>query len=275
MSVHQLSENTYLIPDSTIIMDKFMNTKTNRRIIRKCSFCNCEGHNVSTCNDHALTNFHNYLIYYKNNNTSNSSSNYILNVLLTIENVERFLYEFCSISIENRKLLKAYACRYCNSRIRSLLTTSINKIIVQLFDMNYNYLFNNDEFILFDQETTLRISDYINNVLLNYVIYYDLDNENNSNQNNFHYNQDNQDNHKFNIILNDDSYEETTDENECAICYNPYHLKNGTSFICNHNFCVDCTIQLVKTKHKNCPSCRSTIEKITCYNNKTFDKLKF
>jgi hypothetical protein len=271
METNNLQMNNY-----TIIQDCTINNSNKSPRARKCSFCNHQGHNISTCNDHALTNFHNYLIYYKNNNTSNSSSNYILNVLLTIENVERFLYEFCSISIENRKLLKAYACRYCNSRIRSLLTTSINKIIVQLFDMNYNYLFNNDEFILFDQETTLRISDYLNNVLLNYIIYYDLDNENNSNQNNFHYNQDNQDNHKFNIILNDDdSYQETTDENECAICYNPYHLKNGTSFICNHNFCVDCTIQLVKTKHKNCPSCRTTIEKITCYNNKTFDKLNF
>jgi hypothetical protein len=266
METTNLSMNNYIIEDSIIC-------NSNKSVrVRKCSFCNNQGHNISTCNDYALINFHNYLICYKNNNTSNSTSNYILNVILTIKNVERFLYDFSSISSENKKLLKAYACRYCNSRIRCLLTTSINKIIVHLFDMNYNYLFNNRDFILLNEETSLRISDYLNNVLLNYLIHYDLDNENNSNQNNIH---DNQDIHKFNIILEDEKYEETSNENECAICYNPYHLKNGTSFICNHNFCIDCTIELVKTKHKNCPCCRSVVDKIICYTNESYNKLNF
>jgi hypothetical protein len=260
MSGHQLSENTYVIPDSAIIMDKFMNTKTNIRIIRKCSFCNCEGHNVSRCNDHALINFHNYLIYYKNNNIVNESSNQILNTILTIEKVEQFLYDFCKVSETNIKLLKSYACRYCNSRIRSLLYTTINKIIVHLFDLNYNYLFDNYEFVLLNSETTLRISAYLSNILIDYLIY----NENA---------QPIIDNHKFEVVINH-SYDEKTNENECAICYNKFHIIECASFVCNHDFCIDCTMELIKTRHKTCPCCRSDIEKITCYNKQCYDKIK-
>jgi len=96
-----------------------------RRYTRKCSFCNNGGHNVARCDDATLQMFYDYLIHLKNETLSMNNYNRILSIQL----VEQYIYNFCGQNEENIKIVKSVACRFCYSRINSLLQVSVNKII--------------------------------------------------------------------------------------------------------------------------------------------------
>jgi hypothetical protein len=72
--------NAYIIPNSSLVLNKYN---------RKCSFCNCEGHTVTSCNDELLVNSNNYLIYLKN--TLLTLHN---NKILAIQEFENHIYDY-------------------------------------------------------------------------------------------------------------------------------------------------------------------------------------
>lgn len=48
---------------------------------------------------------------------------------------------------------------------------------------------------------------------------------------------------------------------DCPICYDTITIDKRVTISCNHNFCVSCTVQLLKTCHQEsrnatCPMCR-------------------
>jgi hypothetical protein len=256
---------------------------------RKCSFCSNFGHTITKCDDIQLCIFKTYLFYIKanihyyggyNNNSINEQNNifqlqlepysYIHTCINKIEKMEEFLYEYCSTSEENIKMIKSFACRFCSCRLRSRLQISINKIIVFLFDLNCDTLINNElmNSVPFNEDNPIRISRILNCILMNCILMnWIFPNRNNDNQN--HQNQQNQQNIKIIYDMNLDSSNEKNDIIECSICYNEYAMKDCLTFNCKHTFCLDCTNELIKNKHTKCPNCRCEINEITCHNNIT------
>ena len=263
---------------NTILHSQNVNSITRLKGGRKCSFCCNIGHTITKCDDIQLCIFKTYLFYIKanihyygvNNNSINEMNNifqltvepynYIHTCINKIEKMEEFLYEYCSTSEENIKMIKSFACRFCSCRLRSRLQISINKIIVYLFDLNSDTLVNNELMNSnpFNEDTPIRISSILNRILTNWI----SPNGNNDNQNH-----QNKPNIKIIYDMNLESSNEQNDIIECSICYNEYSLIDCLTFNCKHAFCVDCTNELIKNKHNKCPNCRCEINEINCPNN--------
>ena len=255
--------NIFVIPNNGLILNKYK---------RKCSFCNCEGHNVSSCNDETLVNNNSYLIYMKNNLLTLYNDNRIL----AINDFEKHIYEFYTRSHENsvgysfwkKKLLRTIACRFYNIRLRSSLITTINKMILRLFDINIEWLITHEyNFVPFNENTPIRISCIFQGILLNMAneMYNSIINNNNNNNN-----------VKYEIKLktiDNDNNNDNNKEMECGICYNSFEKSNCASFECSHEYCVDCVFQLISKKHTTCPHCRNNIDVISCSSQENYDKL--
>ena len=243
---------------------------------RKCSFCSCKGHNITVCNNNIIVAANNYLIYLKNHFISQHNNNRVL----AIRDFENYLYNYCSQTYNNAKLIKAIACRFYNTRLRSLLIVTINKIILNLFEIDINWItFHEHNYVPFNEHTPVRISYILNGIIINYMaeIQRNLNNANDNN-NNFESN---------NIITNyeikletfnhekqcDDNISDKNTEIECSICYNSVKKTYCATFECKHEYCIDCTKQLVIKKHTSCPYCRNAIKNITCYTEECYNKL--
>lgn len=245
---------------------------------RKCSFCSCQGHNITSCNNNIIVAANNYLIYLKNHFTMQHDNNRIL----AIRDFENYLYNYCSQTYNNAKLIKAIACRFYNTRLRSLLIVTINKIILNLFEIDINWItFHENNYVPFNEHTPVRISYVLNGILINY-----LANEIQRNQNNGNNPTNDFDSNtvftnyeiKLETLDNTEKQYDADPENnntdfECSICYNSVKKINCASFECKHEYCIDCTKQLVIKKHTSCPYCRYEIKNITCYNEESYNKL--
>jgi hypothetical protein len=251
--------NIYVIPGNNI-------TLNSRR--RKCSFCNFQGHNITLCNNNIIVAANNYLVHVKNHFTSQQN-----NRIIAIHDFENYLYNYCNQSPNNVKLIKAIACRFYSTRLRSLLIIAINKIILSLFDIDINWItFHEHNYTPFNQHTPLRISYVLNGILINYMVEIERNQNNRNTTNN---------NFDSNIIFTNyefkldplDDQKQCDRVIECSICYNSVKKINCAEFECKHEYCIDCTKQLVIKKHTSCPYCRYEIKNITCYNEESYNKL--
>jgi hypothetical protein len=212
--------------------------------------------------------FYDYLIHLKNETLSMNNNNRIL----SIQYVERYIYNFCGQDEENTKLIKSIACRFCYSRINSILQVSVNKIIQVLYRLDFS-LFSLHEynFIPFSEDTPVRISSIIDGILLNYM----ANNETTETDETFNNLDQFQSSVVYDIVLDEDALCDTSNtEIECSICYNSCSKINKAKLVCNHEFCVDCTHELMERRNTNCPYCRNKIDKIICYNEESYKKLR-
>ena len=233
----------------------------------KCSFCHHEGHNITTCNSNVLKGINDYLIYLKCEFMILNDGNRIL----AIKAFENYIYDYCSISENNVKLIKYVACRFYNTRLHSLLQISINQIILHLYDIDIAWLtFHEYNFVPFNQNTPVRITSILNGILLNYISNEEMNNFDNNFDTNVIF-----DNYaiKINMSTSNSIDNPVSEDIECAICYNNFEKKNCASFECKHEYCVDCVQQLVNKKHTNCPYCREKFNNITCYSEESYIKL--
>jgi hypothetical protein len=199
-------------------------------------------------------NSNNYLIYLKNNLLVLHNNNRIL----AIQDFEKHIYDYYTYCDNNIKLLKSIACRFYSIRLRSLLIVTINKIILRLFDINIAWLtYNEYNLVPFNENTPIRITTILHGILLNLT-------------NDIMHNTITETNYdiKLETIVN------TNKEVECSICYNSLKINNCASFECKHEYCIDCTEQLIIKKHTDCPYCRNKIKNITCYNEESYNKLR-
>lgn len=261
----------YIIPTTNINQNNNSFINRVRAITRKCSFCNCQGHNITQCNNEGLIMFMEFLTHLKNETLAMNNGNRIL----SIQTVENYLYNFCSQHDSNSKLIKSLACRFCHARLRSSLQVTINKIIMYLFDLDYMTLCLHEyNYIPFNEETPIRVSNIIDGILLNYM----ANNENN-NVSDIDLDDLNKNVVVYNICLGVPYDTSNTDntlepEMECAICYNSTKKNLFAKLECQHEFCIECTENLIKKTHEDCPYCRSKINKIICYDKECFNKLK-
>jgi hypothetical protein len=234
---------------------------------RKCSFCSCKGHNITVCNNNIIVAANNYLIYLKNHFISQHNTNRIL----AIRDFENYLYNYCSQTYNNAKLIKAIACRFYNTRLRSLLIVTINKIILSLFEIDINWItFHEHNYVPFNEHTPVRISYILNGIVINYMAEFQRNlNHANNIFTNYEIKLETLDHEKQ---CDNDSSDKST-EIECSICYNTIKKTHCATFECKHEYCVDCTKQLVIKKHTTCPYCRHEIKNITCYTQECYNKL--
>ena len=245
--------------DTTLFVIPNNNNLVLNRYTRKCSFCNCEGHTVASCNDEILINNNNYLIYLKNTLLALHD-----NKVLAVQDFEKYIYDYYTYSPNNKKLLKAIACRFYNTRLRSLLIVTINKIILRLFDIDIAWLtFHEYNFVPFNENTPIRISFILEGILLNMANYIMMNGM--TMKPNYDIKLEDRD--------NDDSDNSDNKEIECSVCYNSFKKTKFVSLNCKHEYCIDCTEQFINKNITSCPFCRNKISKLTCYTEEVYNKL--
>ena len=256
------TNNIYTIPRNNI-------TLNNAR--RKCSFCFCEGHNITRCNNNVLISVKDYLIYLKEQFMILHNGNRIL----SIQEFENYLYDYCSQSESNIKLLKYVSCRFYNTRLSSMLQITINQIILHLYDIDIAWItFHEYNFVPFNRNTPVRISDVLNGILLNYMSNEILGGNLNINNNNNNFDTNIIfTNYEIKLEKSDNNNNENIPHIECSICYNSTEKNKCAYFECKHEYCTDCVEQLINKKHSNCPYCRAKIKNITCYTEEMYNKL--
>ena len=102
-----------------------------RRAERRCSFCHCQGHNISTCNDQRFINFEEECINKKNDI-------YRENGLPNAENT--FVAWLANRAHMDPTLVKGFAVRKCRSLTRNNINSHIAKIVNYIFRQQHHQL---------------------------------------------------------------------------------------------------------------------------------------
>jgi hypothetical protein len=186
-------------------------------------------------------------------------------MLFAIQDFELDLYNFYNESDVNKKILRSVACRFYRIRMRSRIEVIMNNIILMVFDIDFSW-FSNFEYntILFNENTPIRISFILNQIITNYV------NNNGVNTNKINIYKD------CEIKLENPDVFDIVNNNiqiECNICYEAIVKTKFVSLDCKHEYCIECTEQLINKNIACCPFCRNKIQKLTCYTGEVYNKL--
>ena len=227
------------------------NTRMNIPTRRCCSFCRKTGHNITTCNDEALSNFERLCI------TSESN--------LGTAAFREWLYGY---SLQHQHVTRAYAVRYCGISVRSCMLTCVDNIVTRISALNNAQLEppNNDDSELWNrlryalsasQTPFLLQMLSVNNRddLMTAMLFIDTLNR---------IQEDLTRSRNFNI---DTTIVECSHINECEcnICYESKKKPEFIKLNCGHEFCKDCikqSLQNVRTEQPQCAFCRSEIKKM-------------
>lgn len=79
-----------------------------------------------------------------------------------------------------------------------------------------------------------------------------------------------------NINLQLNICSETTDEEECTVCFENVNCNNYVNLNCNHRFCGSCTNNFINSTNKKpkCPLCRETITHLNVKKQEIHDLMK-
>lgn len=248
-----------------------MNNQNNflnrtRQLVRRCSFCRNEGHNISQCNDITLQNFYSLLIDRRNE----------LREIHSIDLDNKIAYFETWLHGQDIHLVKSFAMRFCGAYARNNIQLCVQKIIQMVWNVEtnvYGLLSQIDEitedYIPLPSRTVMSIMD-VEIEEFNLVDYL-VDIRNNNEEPN--------ENRKFQIkpILCLDT-EELDVEEDCNICFEKTQFRNMITLNCKHKFCGDCVSQTFKKCNKNkvpnCAMCRAKTDWFLVNDNKVLQKLK-
>ena len=256
-----------------------MNSQNNflsrtRQLIRRCSCCRSEGHNISQCNNPRLLNFQANII----NRRDELREIYSIDANDKITYFETWLYG------QDHHLIKSFAMRFCGAYSRNNLQLCVSKIISQIWGIEadgFGTILPTNDFIplsvvplsvvplsrpmsIMDVELApldLNLAELLS-ILRNR---YEEPNEN----------------RKFEIIpilcVETEELELEVKE-ECNICYEEKKNRNMVTLNCKHKFCGECVSQTLKKCNKfklpNCAMCREKIDCIIINDNTILDTLK-
>jgi hypothetical protein len=232
-----------------------------RQNIRCCSFCRGSGHNVNNCNHIGLRS------YFKS-----CAINRIIFDYQDINNSERNFTQWL-IHDNNtwHRLIKAFASRYCQVPLKVDTVERINKVTRYFYGLSYSFIMN-----MVNPHNNYLVSLALTNypVLINmnfqeriqYIrglqnIIELLETPNNNVL----------DELSQTIIMkhNEPEHDTTTCLNnatECSICYNETPEKKYVRLNCNHSFCGDCVLNMMKKRtsdHIKCALCREVVKDVT------------
>lgn len=245
-------------------MSNQMNNQNNfltraRQLIRRCSCCRSEEHNITQCNDSRLINF-------QINLTSRRDE---LREIPSIDFNNKISYFETWLYGQDHHLIKSYAMRFCGAYSRNSLQLCVSKIV---------NLFWNVEEDVWGNQVQLQIHDYIplptvsisqDSLELLDLRLVELLAELRNNR------EETSENRKYNItgvLCNEIESEERTTQQileeldtieNCNICYEDKQNRHMVSLNCNHNFCGACLSSILKKCNPlNLPTCAMCRAKI-------------
>ncbi len=239
-----------------------------RQLIRRCSCCRNEGHNVTMCNDARLLNFRIILTTRRNE----------LREIHSIDINEKIAYFETWLYGQDQHLIKSYAMRFCGAYSRNNLQLCIQKIISLLWNVEADIFGSQPQTYgiihVYTPLPAVSIMD-IQDDSLNYLdlrlaeILAGLRNNRQVNDENTKF--------EINTVLCVE-VEELESEDDCNICYEKTKNRNMVTLNCNHKFCGQCVSQTLKKCNKfklpNCAFCRTKIDCILVNDNKVMNILK-
>ena len=262
-----------------------------RQLIRRCSFCRNQEHNISQCNDQRLIDFQ------ENLRNKRSGLMEIISIDLG-RKIEYFQTWLCS---NNQKLIKSYAMRFCGAYSRHSVRICLIKIVNHIWNDDQDILSNlnqlqvqfyqpqpqfqfqtpvQDDFIPFSQSSLSQDFTHLDMRLTEFL--YELRNSTIV--------EETSENRKYDITsllcIEVESKEKTAEkileeleaEEDCNICYDEKKNRDMITLNCNHKFCGTCVHQLLKKCNPNklpcCAMCRVQIDFITIKNENIMNELK-
>ena len=239
-----------------------MNNQNNfltrtRQLIRRCSCCRSEEHNITQCNDSRLINFQTNLT----NRRDELREIHSIDVDNKIAYFETWLYG------QDHNLVKSYAMRFCGAYARNNLQLCVSKIVSFIWnveqDMWGNQVQSHDYIPL---PTTSILQDSLDS--LDFRLAELLSGLRNVQE-------ETSENRKYNIsgflCIEIESENRTSAQileeletiENCNICYEDKQNRHMVSLNCNHNFCGTCLSTILKKCNPHtfptCAMCRTKI----------------
>jgi len=223
------------------------------RMVRRCSFCRQPGHTVSTCNNDILLDFETNCACQVTNMNQPEFNNWL------IDNYDN----------NHRLILKSFAIKKCGCTLRSSIPLCIERITIYIFRIYKPTIINNTnlEYYLINLFVNLRNVQERNETTIEDILRLEA-NAYREFRFDFYlnyflngYRSDYLENTKLNIcstFIN----EENNENCECNICWEEKELNNFVKLGCNHEFCKDCLIKILKTdeiENPRCALCRADI----------------
>jgi len=243
-----------------------MNNQNNfltrtRQLIRRCSCCRSEQHNISQCNDSRLLNFQTNLVSRRDE----------LREIPSIDLDNKIAYFETWLYGQDHHLVKSFAMRFCGAYSRNNLQLCVSKIVSFIWNVEENFWGNqmpmNDYTALPIENVSQESLDYLDLRLVEFLA--GLRNER----------EETSENRKYNITaLLCVEVEEVEAEDDCNICYEKTKNCNMVILNCKHKFCGGCVSQTLKKcnpfKFPNCAMCRTKIETVKVKDEEILNILK-
>ena len=224
-----------------------------------CSFCRQTGHNIKTCNDIRIQNFETTCSLEVQNYNSN-------------DDFQQWLRENYTRDSDNILLLKVFTIQKFHLRGRISLDICIEYIALYIYS---KYKIN--EVNIQYNEGNYRVPEVLNDYYENMrniqeQLWMELFMNGIRNINTENYNVI----EKYNIssFIENKENEDMTINRECNICYDEKINKRFVKLNCNHDFCGDCIIKILKApKTPCCAFCRGEIKSLTSKSDEMFCEL--
>jgi len=233
-----------------------------RQLIRRCSYCRNEDHNISNCNDERLQNFRALLIIRRDE----------LREIPSIDINNKIMYFETWLYGQDNNLIKSCAMRFCGAYARNNLQTCVEKIISLIWgvepDIWSNVVPINDyNYVQLPAISIMDIPDDLDLGAFEFLVGL-RNNREESNENG-----------KFGInTVLCVGLEDLETKEECNICYEEKQNRHIVKLNCNHKFCGECVSQTLKKCNKfklpNCAMCRTKIDCILVNDNEIMNILK-
>jgi len=227
---------------------------------RKCSFCGCDDHFITNCNNIVIVYFEKLCMLKKKELEEQGQS--------VILGLATWLYMY---SIENTsRMVQVLAITRCRVTTRTHMGIYFNKVLQYILNSTNEDMINNQMIIeqfseediveLFIRHSSL-ISLHLMPILVAFHGYKNIQIDKKE---------------KINIILSNDSNNDNYEE--CVICYDTKQKSEFVTMNCNHEFCGTCIKNVLKKEifkeESNCALCRQEITTIKCRTNKCLDYLR-
>lgn len=228
----------------------------NQSANRGCSFCRTAGHNVINCNDVRLYEFRKIC----------AGNRIILEV--EDDSVNKFRLWLYDSYTRNAGLISAFARRFCKVPMIEDTVVRLHKIthyiyhmptdeMIEITNARNDYIVNlalfNDVELLQGLLFTERI-EYLTRVIEFLT---------------FRANQSSASIPPLNVTLTVGDVKEPENILQCSICYEDKKKKEFANLNCQHLFCGDCMVSMMKTRvhaELHCPLCRQHIQHIQLQN---------
>jgi hypothetical protein len=229
-----------------------------RQLIRRCSCCRSEQHNITQCNSQILLDFKENLINRRNE----------LREIASIDLNDKISYFETWLYGQDHNLIKSYSMRFCGSYSRNSLQLCVTKIVSIIWNVERSW---NNQLHNYVALPPINISQDSLDVLELRLAEFLLELRNNP--------LDTSENRKYKICVErEENLEELETIETCNICYEDKKTSHMVTLNCNHNFCGDCISKTLKKcdtlSFPNCAMCRTKMSIFKIKDEETFNTLK-